>query len=366
MKKTIALISYSILTGGMIASVFLVPAFSTLWQALFTILFSLTLIALFLGCFVFKKLYRTFISVFICEIIALAIYITLFYSGLLVHFKSSKDLKEWISGFGAWAWLVFFLTQILQVVVLPIPAQLTTIAGILAFDPWISFIISSIAVVVGSIIAFAIGRLFGNKILYKIAEKETVDKYRKLIDKKGRVLLPIMFIFPLFPDDLLCFIAGSTTMSWLYFIIITLATRIFGIGCICLFGSGDIIPFSGWGIPVWIVLGILLVTTAFVLIKNQDKFEAWVIKTFTKNGKQKTKIANTECANNFEVEKNLSNDTSKDLQQNDEKVSFSPNSETSTNKNNTYAKNETETKTQNEKIEFSSKTKSLNNTNKKD
>lgn len=360
MKKTIALISYSILTGGMIASVFLVPAFSTLWRVLFTILFSLTLIALFLGCFVFKKLYRTFIAVFICEIIALAIYIALFYSGLLVHFKSSKDLKEWISGFGAWAWFVFFLIQILQVVVLPVPAQLTTIAGILAFDPWISFIISSIAVIVGSIIAFAIGRLLGNKILYKIAEKETVDKYRKLIDKKGRVLLPIMFIFPMFPDDLLCFIAGSTTMSWLYFIIITLATRIFGIGCICLFGSGDIIPFSGWGIPVWIILGILLVTTAFILIKNQDKFEAWVIKTFTKNGKQKTKIANTECANNFEVEKNLSND-SKNLQQNDEKVSFSPNSEKTINENNKEKPNNKKADVKDENINFSPKTENKKN-----
>ena len=361
MKKTIALISYSILTGGMIASVFLVPAFSTLWQVLFTILFSLTLIALFLGCFIFKKLYRTFIAVFICEIIALTIYIALFYSGLLVHFKSSKDLKEWISGFGAWAWLVFFLVQILQVVVLPIPAQLTTIAGILAFDPWISFIISSIAVVVGSIIAFAIGRLLGNKILYKIAEKETVDKYRKLIDKKGRVLLPIMFIFPMFPDDLLCFIAGSTTMSWLYFIIITLATRIFGTGCICLFGSGDIIPFSGWGIPVWIILGILLVTIAFVLIKNQDKFEAWVIKTFTKNEKQKTKIANTECANNFEVEKNLSNDTSKDLQQNDEKVSFSPNSKKTINENNKEKPNNKKADVKDENSNFSSETENKKN-----
>ena len=361
MKKTIALISYSILTGGMIASVFLIPAFSTLWQVLFTILFSLTLIALFLGCFIFKKLYRTFIAVFICEIIALTIYIALFYSGLLVHFKSSKDLKEWISGFGAWAWLVFFLIQILQVVVLPIPAQLTTIAGILAFDPWISFIISSIAVFVGSIIAFAIGRLLGNKILYKIAQKETVDKYRKLIDKKGRVLLPIMFIFPMFPDDLLCFIAGSTTMSWLYFSIITLATRIFGTGCICLFGSGDIIPFSGWGIPVWIMLGILLVATAFVLIKNQDKFEAWVIKTFTKNGKQNTKIANTECANNFEVEKNLSNDTSKDLQQNDEKVLFSPNSEKTMNENNKEKPNNKKAGVKDENINFSSKTENKKN-----
>lgn len=360
MKKTIALISYSILTGGMIASVFLIPAFSTLWQVLFTILFSLTLIALFLGCFIFKKLYRTFIAVFICEIIALTIYIALFYSGLLVHFKSSKDLKEWISGFGAWAWLVFFLIQILQVVVLPIPAQLTTIAGILAFDPWISFIISSIAVFVGSIIAFAIGRLLGNKILYKIAEKETVDKYRKLIDKKGRVLLPIMFIFPMFPDDLLCFIAGSTTMSWLYFSIITLATRIFGTGCICLFGSGDIIPFSGWGIPVWIMLGILLIATAFVLIKNQDKFEAWVIKTFTKNGKQKTKIANTECANNFEVEKNLSND-SKDLQQNDEKVSFSPNSKKTINENNKEKPNNKKADVKDENSNFSSKTENKKN-----
>lgn len=202
-----------------------------------------------------------------------------------MHFASIEDARAWFESFGAWAWIIFFLIQLLQVIILPIPAQVTTVAGIAFLGPWKTFFISSVAVMLGSFIAFAFGKFFGIKIAYKIAKKETVDKYRELLNKKGRMILPIMFLFPLFPDDLLCFIAGTTTMSWLYFSIITLVTRLVGIACTCFFLSGDIIPFSGWGIPVWIVIAIALIVTAILLLKYQDKIEKFIINTFVPNKK---------------------------------------------------------------------------------
>ena len=224
----------------------------------------------------------------------MAVYLILYYSGLLVHFKDQETLQAWIESFGAWGPIIFFVLELAQVILIPVPAQITTLAGIFAFGPFKAFLISSLAVISGSIIAFTIGRHLGVPVLYKIAKKETVDKYRKLISKKGRMLLPIMFLFPLFPDDLLCFIAGTTTMSWLYFIVVTLATRLIGIGCICAFMGGDIIPFSGWGIPVWIVVVIALVTTSIILLKNQDKIEKFIIEKFTKNKLKNNSSKKTE------------------------------------------------------------------------
>ena len=34
-----------------------------------------------------------------------------------------------------------------------------------------------------------------------------------------------MFLLPLFPDDILCFVTGLSTMSWRYFIVMQLIAR---------------------------------------------------------------------------------------------------------------------------------------------
>ncbi|MGN1212852.1 MAG: TVP38/TMEM64 family protein [Christensenellales bacterium] len=289
MKKAIMLIISSLISAGLISLCFLTPCFSLLWQVIFTIAISLTLIAIFLGSFWLTKIYKFSIVCLVVETIVVAIYLILFYSGLLVHFQSRETLQAWMESFGAWGPIIFFIVELAQVILIPVPAQITTLAGVFAFGSLKAFFISSLAVILGSLIAFGVGRALGVPVLYKIAKKETVDKYRKLISKKGRMLLPIMFLFPLFPDDLLCFVAGTTTMTWTYFIVVTLLTRLVGIGCICVFLSGDLIPFSGWGIPVWIVLVILLVGTSFVLLKYQDKIENFIIKKFTKGKSQKSK-----------------------------------------------------------------------------
>ena len=87
----------------------------------------------------------------------------------------------------------------------------------------------------------------------------------------------------------MCFIAGTTKIEWLYFVVVVVITRMIGIGVTCWFGSGDIIPFHGWGIPVWIVLGVFLSFAIYFLIKYQEFLEDWITSLFVKNGRQKLK-----------------------------------------------------------------------------
>ncbi len=239
--------------------------------------------------------YYSFVFTFNCLVVFFVVLFTIFFfTGLIEHFRDIESAREWFASFGIIAWLVLFLIQLLQVVVLPIPAQITTVAGVLIFGALQCFFISSVAVILGSIICFAIGKWLGVKVAYKLASKELVDKYRKLLNKKGKVLLPLAFLLPCFPDDLLCFIAGATTMTYRYFIITTLLTRIVGVAGICFLGSGDFIPFSGWGIPVLIVIAIVSVIIAILFLKYQDNIEEWVINKVTKKGKKDDENSQTE------------------------------------------------------------------------
>jgi len=81
-----------------------------------------------------------------------------------------------------------------------------------------------------------------------------------------------MLLFPMFPDDILCMVAGITDMSYKFFIVTVALTRPVMIAATCFLGSGEIIPFTGWGIPVWIGLFLLGVGLFFVFNKIKNKF----------------------------------------------------------------------------------------------
>ena len=80
-----------------------------------------------------------------------------------------------------------------------------------------------------------------------------------------------MLLFPFFPDDVICLVAGITTMSFRYFIITVSLTRPVMIAFMCYFGSGTIIPFKGWGIPVWIAIFVAVIILFFVVNKIKKK-----------------------------------------------------------------------------------------------
>ena len=186
-------------------------------------------------------------------------YIVLDKTGLLYKLENVDEIKKFIIDSKQWGIIVFFLLTLLQVIILPIPAAVTMLIGGVIYGSTISFIVSAIGTIIGSIFMFWLGKTFGRKIAYWMFGKEKVDKYSKIMSDKGKGLFIIMMLMPLFPDDLLCTLAGVTSMSYKFFIISMTITRTLVIAFTCYFGTGEIIPFKGWGIPVWIGIFIILI-----------------------------------------------------------------------------------------------------------
>ena len=174
-------------------------------------------------------------------------------------------LRSYIASAGAWGIIVLFLLTILEVVVLPIPAAVTIVIGTYLFGAHISFVVSAIGTIVGSIICFYLGRVFGKKLVNWIVGTETVEKYSKLIEEKGKIPFIVMMLFPFFPDDILCMVVGLTNMKFSFFLTTVVLTRPVMVAFYAYFGLGEIIPFSGWGIPVWIALIALAVGILYLI-----------------------------------------------------------------------------------------------------
>lgn len=228
-----------------------------------------------------SKLFQT---LFVLSCIIISTYLVLLKFDILTKFSNVTEFKNFISNLGFWGVFIYILIQILQVVFLPIPASIICIVGSLIFGPILGGMYCCIGVVIGSLISYGIGKLYGYKLVSWIIGIDNTDKYSQILRKRGGSFLAIAFLMPMFPDDILCFIAGITQMPTKTFTLITLITRPIGVICMAIFGSGYIIPFSGWGVYVWLAILLLAIVFMLIIYKWQDKFQDIILnKVFFRN-----------------------------------------------------------------------------------
>ena len=232
-----------------------------------------------------KKILRTLLIAAVIAAIVLAVYLPLKLTGTLDKVDSADSLKEIINGFGAWSRVIFAVLQFLQVTFLPLPAMVTTLAGVYLFGPWETTLLSIIAIMLGRLFAFFLGRKIGVPVVKWMIGKEDMEKWADIL-ARGKYTFFLMLVLPFFPDDILCMVAGITSITWKFFIIANIVGVTIACFTICFFTSGQIIPFSGWGIPVWIVIGIALVVLFICSFKYKDKIESFVTSLGEKMNKK--------------------------------------------------------------------------------
>ena len=230
-------------------------------------------------------LYKLFLITIITVTAVISVLYALKASGFLDKIDSVEDLREYVSSFGNNAAIIFTILQFLQVVILPIPAFITVAAGVVLFGTFKGAVLSCIGIIIGSVVAFFIGRIFGYRVAKWLVGKESLDKGLKTIKGKDKIVLTFMFLFPFFPDDVLCFVAGITTMSPLFFLIMIFITRIISVFATCYSLNNSIIPYNTWwGILLWILFFALTIVLTVLIYKKGDKVEAFF--TRKKNGKK--------------------------------------------------------------------------------
>ena len=222
------------------------------------------------------KIVKLIFLVLIITLVCVAFYLVLRYSGLWERYDSVEEISLFIRSTGMYGIMVFFALQFLQVTVLPLPGFITTVAGSIVFGPLTATICSSFAIILGSIFAFFLGRRYGTKMLVWCVGKEDSDRYKEILTECKYAFF-LMMLFPFFPDDILCVVAGVTNMSTRFFVITNLITRPISVICTCYIGSGYLIPFSGWGIYVWIGIALLIVVSFLITTKYQSKIENLLI-----------------------------------------------------------------------------------------
>ncbi len=243
-----------------------------------------------------EPMYRMSFIMYVVYIIIIGGYIAFLQIPALNSLNSVGELAHLIDGTGIWGRIIFILVQFIQVTFIPLPFVVTTAAGVAVFGPFEAALLSLVGVISASLFAFFVmGRMLGKKAVEWATSPEDVKKYSDVINKKGKVLLPMMFLFPFFPDDILCMVAGLSSMSGWYYTAVIILVRPIGIFFTAYMSSGQIIPYNGWGLLVWISLFLIAIPITVWSFKNEDKIETFTQKIADKFRKEKkTKSAKIE------------------------------------------------------------------------
>ena len=178
----------------------------------------------------------------------------LWQTGFFSSVGSLEEMRNYIERFAPYSHLFFFLIQLLSVVIAPIPSNVTALAGAV----------------------FWLARVLGQRFVERLVNQRVADKYLEVIRRKRDIFLILVFLFPFFPDDLICILAGLTDIPLHRFFLIVLLTRPWGLLVACALG-GSVLT-----IPVWamLLLGAAGVAVFAVCLKYGDRWEAALLERF--------------------------------------------------------------------------------------
>ena len=153
------------------------------------------------------------------------------------YFFDVKNLETYLASLGPYSVIVFIFLQALQVIVAPVPGEVTGFAGGYLFGTFWGTVYSTIGLTLGSMAAFYIARILGIKFVERIVKKEYIDKFNSFVTHKGLYVAFGLFLLPGFPKDSLCYLLGLTHMRAIDFLLINLIARVPGTVMLALQGS---------------------------------------------------------------------------------------------------------------------------------
>ena len=192
----------------------------------------------------------------------------------------TDGIEKWIHSKQQWGlWLIIWLVMFIQVTIIPIPAYivLNTAVNIGVFSKntdlitsfssegfWIFVLVSISAYMAGASVAYWMGYRFGRKTLMWCAgNEEDYEKWSSYLTQNGKVAYFATVLLPIFPDDLLCLVAGSIKFDFKFFFLSNFIGRKIGLLTMLIvliifnhFTSGTI----PWSLIIWVfILSVLII-----------------------------------------------------------------------------------------------------------
>jgi uncharacterized membrane protein YdjX (TVP38/TMEM64 family) len=195
-----------------------------------------------------------------------------FYNQAVELFQDRDRLHHWLAAQGRLAPLAFILVQCLQVLIAPIPGEVTGILGGFLFGLTGGFLYSSVGLTLGCALAFLLGRFFQKNFLGKFIRQELMEKFAFLGGRTSALIVFLLYLVPGVPKDYLSYILGLSQLPLRAFIaIVTLArmpcTFILTLQGAEIYKGNYLVAASLWALIIFIAL---------ISLYYREKFYTWL------------------------------------------------------------------------------------------
>ena len=112
-------------------------------------------------------------------------------SGLLERMNSREEIRAMIEAAGPFAGAVYFLIQLLTVIIAPIPSNISMMAGALAMGFWAALLLGLAAIWLGSMGVFLLARRLGQRRVQMLVDRGAMEKYLPVIREKRPLVVLI-------------------------------------------------------------------------------------------------------------------------------------------------------------------------------
>lgn len=193
------------------------------------------------------------------------------YQFLVRLYVDKRFLKQTLREWGLLAPVIFIGLQALQVIIAPIPGELSGILGGYLFGEWVGLFYSTLGLTVGSVAAFGVGRWLGAHYVQRLVSPDAWRKMGFIVEAEGAILCFIIFLIPGLPKDMTCYLFGLSPMPFWIFAVVSTLGRIPGTWILSAQGahtaSGDYVEV--------ILLTAVVVAVALPLYYYRNRLVEW-------------------------------------------------------------------------------------------
>jgi uncharacterized membrane protein YdjX (TVP38/TMEM64 family) len=152
-------------------------------------------------------------------------------------YQDKKFLKDTVNSWGWLAPVVFIAIQASQVVISPIPGEITGPVGGALFGTWPGLLYSTIGLTLGTLFCFWVGRKWGEPLVRPWLSEHHWNRMSFIVEAEGALLCFIVYIVPGFPKDIVSYLFGISPIPFKIFAIVSTIARIPGTWVSSYFGA---------------------------------------------------------------------------------------------------------------------------------
>jgi uncharacterized membrane protein YdjX (TVP38/TMEM64 family) len=179
---------------------------------------------------------------------------------LLITIIGDRDaLVAYLEPYGTLGIFLLYVFLFLQVFIATIPGQAIMVTGGYLYGFWIGLLIAYTSTVVASHLCYELARRYGRPLVKKLAPAHIVDKWTVRAERQGIPFFIFSFTTPIFPADVMNFVAGLIGLPPRKFMIANVAGRLPSSIVFTLIGS------HGLGLPLNLMIIAAIVFTFIAL-----------------------------------------------------------------------------------------------------